>query len=460
MYQKIKRMLLATSVFIFSTFLLSACGGSPDTTDQSTDDHFASFTNSLHQEIKAHWPHMNKVWPTYQYDNHNLILFRLTDDGNVAEAVLLNTKEQRKLKKSEYKNITPPQDGGYEEIKFDGKPSLAMSVTQKSVDEKNSVDTFYRVATHEFVHFYYQNEAMVGVNGENRSQSFPIEKAPRLYRQMIYQNLIKAYDNPSQEQDYLGKAKYWLEKWQTEFPNEYQSIKSTDIAESIARYSDNLSTFVEADTTAAQIYKNADKDIKRNELFYSADAESYEIGFVAALILDQNTPDWKASFYQEKMTVEEKLLKDLPSMAEEMNAEIEAKVSASIEEYNTEVLSSIQDIIDAKKDKGVPYLKIDVTNSTSSMIAEEIITYEEEQITIGYSNQFAVGKKSIVIDNANVYERIDDDGNLFLYIPLQMPYELNSEVLTVASEKLEVDGIKVSAYEENGRTIYFVKANE
>lgn len=455
-----KRIHLGVVFCLALTLILSACGSKTSTETSMQSDDFAEFSATLHEKITTHWPHMDKVWPTYDYNNHNLILFQLTDEYNVSQAILLNTRERRTLEKSEYEAIIPPMDQGYEEVQFDGKPSIVMSVTPQSMSEKNAADLTYRVATHEIVHFYYQGDAMFNTDGESRAQSLPLEKTPRLYRQMIYQSLIHAYDNPGEQQEYLGKAKYWLEKWKGEFPEEYQSIKPTDISESMARYSDNLGTLVTADSTAEDMYQGAEKDIKRSEIFYSADAESYEIGFVAGLLLDQNLPGWKDSFYKSQLTAEELLLKESPSVPDSMDVEMETKVSNAIDTYNTESLASIRDLVDAKKDTSVAYLKIDTTDSTSSMMAAGVVRYEGDEITIQYSNQFKVAGKSIEFRQANVIESGDEEGNQFLYIPLPMTYTSKGDILTVDTETLKVDGIHVSTDTEDGRTIYFVKADE
>lgn len=470
--KKRKRIpLLGMALCLISVLNLTACKSKPVTAEQSAtapektaaspqSDTFTAFTTALHEKISAHWPHMNKIWPAYDYNNHNLVLFQLTDEGNVSGAVLINTRERRLLEKSEYETIAPPMDDGYEEIMFDGKPSIAMSVTQQSMSQKNAVDLTYRVATHEIVHFYYQGDAMFSTDGENRAQNLPLEKTPRLYRQMIYQSLIDAYDNPGDDQEHLGRAKYWLEKWKSEFSKEYEDIKSTDIAESTARYSDNLSTLVTADSTTVDLYQGANKDIMRSKIFYSADDESYEIGFVASLLLDRHLPGWKDSFYKSRLTAEELLLKDVPAVPEHMDPEMEAKVSSAIESYNAKSIAAIQDLADAKKDISVPYLKIDTTASTSSMMAAGVVRYDGDQITLEYSNQFKAGGKSIEFHQANVIDSVDHEGNQFLYIPLPMISTAKGDILTVDTKKLKVDSVKVSTHTEDGRTIYFIKADE
>lgn len=420
---------------------------------------FQEFSKALHQEITTNWPSMNKVWPGLDYDNMNLVLFNLGEDGEVQEAYLLNTKTMRKLDEKEYQSLTPPNPGGYAEIKFEGKKGLSMSVDQETMKDKKALDTTYRIATHEPVHFYYQGEAEFDPNSD-RSQAFPVDKTPRIYRNMLYHNLVLAYEKEGQEQEYLGKAKYWLEKWKSSFPQEYKEIHSTDIIEAPARYIDNFGTFIGKATTKEALAQEGNKNISRGKVFISSDDESYELGYVAALILDQKNPDWKANYYRQKMSIDEILLKDVAQVSEPVNSDIEARITKEVNTYNEKVGTEIQDIVKAHQDKNIPYLKLDITESTSSMSSTGIIRYGKEQVAVNYVNSFKVDNKAVEVNKTNVYDIGDPNGNLLIMIPLTMPYELNKDVLTVKSDKLKIDGIKVQSTTEDGRTVLYAKVKE
>ncbi len=376
-------------------------------------------------------------------------------------AWLLNTKELRSLKEEEYREIEGmPQVDGYEQLEFEGKPSIAMALDMNSITKRNATDESYRIATHELIHFYYQTKASGITENSNRSQVFPVDKTPRIYRMMIFQNLIRAYEKPEQESEFLGKVKYWLEKWKNEFTGEYEAIKATDIAESTARYAENIGTFISQETTEEQFRMEALKNIPRDKVFYSADAESYEIGYVAALILDKKMPGWKDNFYNEDITAEEKLVKDVDVVTETVDPNVEADVSKAIETYNKGTEESIKDLIKARKDTNIPYLKLDISDSLSSMSASGMLVYDGKQVITEYSNRFSVDGKSIEVSRSDVFEEVDADYKQYLIIPLTMPHELTSDVLTVNSDTLKVDGIKIEVSEENGRKIYSAKTGK
>jgi len=82
----------------------------------------------------------------------------LDEEGAVKEAKLLNVNENRPLKKKEYESITPPDPEGYDQIQFQAKPSIVMSVDDTVMETEDSINELYKTATHEMVHFYYQKD--------------------------------------------------------------------------------------------------------------------------------------------------------------------------------------------------------------------------------------------------------------------------------------------------------------
>lgn len=462
--RKPKAVLLTISaLLIISVFLMSACGKKPVVNNEAsaapinqsviTDKEFEAFAKKIQAEIATHWPHMGKVWPGLDYDNLNVVLFKYEADDSISAAFLLNTKEMRSLAEKEYESLNPPSPGGYEKITFDGKNGISLSVSNEILKDKDSHAEYYRIATHEPIHFFYQDE--IAENAEaDRSQAFPIDRTPRLYRSLIYNNLILAYENHDKENTYLAHAKYWFNKWKTEFPEEYKAIKSTDIAEGIARYADNFGTFIGTAKTSEELNKNAALNIERNRVFLSADGESYEIGYVAALILDRKNPDWKKNFYASKMSADELLLNDIEESPEKADIRLSDEVTKTIEGHNAKLSELIEDLVKAKMDTAVSYLKIDITKSTGSMYATDMINYEGEQVSVGYKNTFTANGKTVALNDVNVYESFDDNGNQYLILPLAEPFDIKDNVLTVSNEKLSIEGVKVKTEIDNGRTIY------
>lgn len=471
-------LILGLSSLLIASFSLTACSNSStkvkEETPVITEDNkesetkvadekvtenqegkikFNDYASKVATLVKENWPSMNKVWPTYNYENHNFVLFYLNDEtGEPIEAVLINSSGFRKLEKSEYENISYPNAEGYTEIEFENKPSIAMSVDDYSMNQNDSVNQIYKTATHELVHFYYQSEINV-TEGSSRYQSYPIDKNPRLIRRMLYARLIDAFENPDKEDEYLSKAKFWLDKYNLEYKSESDGIRSTDIAESIARFSENLSTFIGKELSQEEIKDELNKSIPKDIYFISADGESYEIGNVAAYILDRKSPEWKNHFYSSEKNVEEYLLKDVKPLEDTMDTEIEKGATKEVDDNNINAKEQLKDIVAASVNKSIPYLHLDTSKTLGSFTAETMYEYENLFLLSSYSNRFETSGKKIELNSISVIEG-NDENEKYVRIPLTMDFKLKDDVLTIDSKNLKIDGIKVETSSEDGRTIY------
>lgn len=117
---KAKSIFTALAFAMLSTAVLTACSDSPrkesgstdtkteETADKASDDvNFDTYVDQVSELVKLNWPAMDKVWPGYDYTNHNFLIFYLNEEGAVKEAKFLNVNENRSLEKSEYEGITP-----------------------------------------------------------------------------------------------------------------------------------------------------------------------------------------------------------------------------------------------------------------------------------------------------------------------------------------------------------------
>lgn len=411
----------------------------------------------LHEKVKKHWPHMDKVWPGYDYKNHNLLIFDYDEMMEVREAWLLNVDTMRKLEANEYENIQLPQMGGYAELQFEGKPSISMGIDSQSKD-LGLEDEVYKVATHELVHFYYQSQANVSFE-TNRASSYPIDPTPRLYRQMLFHRLIAAYDHPDQEAEYLAKAKYWLEKYKSEFAEEYNATRSTDIVESSARYSENLANLIGDDLDQKAFVEAMQPMIFRNAIFDSASAEGYEIGFIAGLILDRQGVEWKKDFYKNDQLIEEVLLAKVETQEDAADKDFETKLKAEIDKVNQEAQAALGSILKAKDDKSIPYLKLDISQSMASFGASGSLMFDGMEVMTGYTSSYQIGEQRLTINNLSVVQDMEGE-HIYLIIPLTMEHKLEGDVLTIDTPELKLDGVKVQQSQEDGRSILTATVTE
>ena len=87
--------------------------------------------------------------------------------------------------------------------------------------------------------------------------------------------------------------------------------------------------------------KEADKHIRKEQIFIAADKESYEIGYVAGLILDEKDPNWKETFYVTGKGIPEVLLENRTPISDEPDKEIVDRVAREIDRTNKDGILTI-----------------------------------------------------------------------------------------------------------------------
>lgn len=305
-----------------------------------------------------------------------------------------------------------------------------MAIDDNEMDQEDGANQTYRTATHELVHFYYQDNIVMNEEADRTSQ-YLIEVKPRLVRQMIYHNLINAYEQEDKRDEYLSYAKYWLDLYKQEHNQEFLNIKSTDIAEATARYTENPGDFIGENLSKEDSKKKAIENIQKEEIFESADSESYEIGYVAALLLDELKPDWKNNFYESGLTVEETLLENISPKTQKVDKDLEKKVTEKIQESNEFAKEAIDPISKALSDETIPFLKVDIDNAATSYTMQGNYNYQDHEIMAKFSSQYSFEGKTIDIKDQSIIFEFPGNGEGVIVVPLLKDYEYKDGVLTV-----------------------------
>lgn len=432
----------------------------PALAENGNDPHrFSHLVQGVSEHVKARWPMMQTIWPGSDYTRHNLVLFYINQEDQVQEAWLINTKEARALSAEETRSLTVPQPGGYAMAQVLSAPSLVMSVDDFSLNQQDAVSETFRTATHELVHFYHQPSDQMQEAG-SRAQDYPQPVAPRLYRQMVYQNLILAFDQPEARDRALQQARYWQDRWQKEFAQEAQAIRTTDIAEGTAKYMENLGFVVDGKIDQQTLWQRAGELIERDTLFSSSDAESYELGFVACLLLDQTKPGWQTGFYQQKQTPVDALLSSLSPLAQDAPEKVVKQVTDEMEAINQEAQEDLKDVQLARQDNRIPWLELDVTQTQNSNQSRANYLLGEDDVLTGFGAQYRVNGISLRLKEVSVVTTVKEDGSLLFSLPLTQPHAVQDGLLSVNTEQVEADKLPVTTRQEGGRTIYAAKATD
>lgn len=414
------------------------------------------YINDIYEKIKIHWTSMDKVWPGLNYENHNFLLFVLDNDQNIEKIWLMNTKEKREISRDKAENIQVPKNFAYSKLEFEGKPSIASSISISVLDSPFSKDNIlYRIITHEMVHFYYQPMSLLENEGD-RGTLYPLDYKPRLYRKMLFLNLCDAFVN-NDKAKYLSQAKYWFEKWKTEYPNEFKSIENTDIIEGSTRYIEYLGEGITRDMKPEELNKYlVSKTLKISKEGYSlsADSESYELGYISGILLDINLPNWKNEFYNNKKAPVDILLEKVVPIEEKMNPKIEKELIDSIEENNKKISSNIENLVKAEKDIKIPYLKINKLYLSGNFIPDGFYNYNGKEIA---SNVFCIYKiKNQKIElKGTSFISLKENGENYVLIPLLDNYSIKDDTLEINNKKI-IGTVNVKKIVENDSRIIFL----
>lgn len=228
------------------------------------------------------------------------------------------------------------RDALYQFFKFEGKPAMSLSTTSSF-----PVDLF-ELGVHEFFHNQGQASWQSPAGAGGRGTVYPVRWEPRLYRRMIFDHL-KAYVGNAQDSE-LAYAKYWFEKWKTEFPAE--ALSTADGYEGSADYVEKMAGAI------AKHGCSATDSILRQELVamiansghsvsgraFALDSEGYEIGGLATIALRfrQGDPRSWAPRFAQGLTGLEILLENISPVPEKAPDEILATFQKAEGQINRE----------------------------------------------------------------------------------------------------------------------------
>lgn len=448
------------AVFLFKTgvgqgLLLKVSGHQALTSAQMEEE-----IDKVYVLLKEHA--QSKVFLDYELTKHNIVIVEIDDaTGEKINAWSLNTNEKTNLTKDEIDNIEAPAIGGYNSLFFRGKDSIVLSTSKSTLPLLNSVlpvNYLYEIATHEMYHFYYdpiERYEKLGKAAQDRYTIFPKQVLPRVYRKMVYINLVGAYNHPQDETSYLGQAKYWYEMWVREFPNEHESSYVTDIAEGKARYVENMLALSVDDEEKAQ--SQIKKMIFINDkLFDDISSESYELGFISGLLLDTQSPSWKEKINKTNERPVEMLLADVQPIQGDQKEfdKILKKAGKKIEKDNEKIQVKLENIDLAENDTNIAFLSIDNKFSSGSFSVSDFISYMGNVICLDFSADFTSGMDKIKLKSISVYQSQESDAYI---LPLTMDYKLENGYIILDDSKAQ-GKIKVKETKNNdGRLVYIME---
>ncbi|MCB9026764.1 MAG: hypothetical protein H6625_10635 [Bdellovibrionaceae bacterium] len=219
------------------------------------------------------------------------------------------------------------------------------------------------LALHEGFHQMYQSrQRFVADKGFQSGSHYPPKVEPRYYRRMMYDYLKSALKGSVDRFTALSKAKYWYNKWRTEFPGELS--QNVDRHEGTAMYYDVLAVAIGHKGCSASksqiisfINKNYDKFFQTPNDFRD---EGYNIGALSSLQLWIDGDNWVNTVAQGKSPLEI-LFSKYAAISDSDNSMIRQEVSAKEAKEALENEKNLHGDVDNFKSQD--YVRIAIPNS-------------------------------------------------------------------------------------------------
>lgn len=399
----------------------------------------------------------SEIWSGTKAENYHVIITNgntgyYVSNGNYEE---IDTSQDDEIKNTF--QMLQYAVGMYQPVTYREETITAMNLMK--MNETCTEDDLLRnfiILMHESFHLHSQSgwqsvNAVAAIeNGKSdmRASAYPLDGRPRILRAMQYDCLYRALNEESDDGGlkHLENAKYWYEKWLNEYPEEYLSIKDTDLSEGTAEYFGN---------EIKRILQNGKCSLATPEEFakqcQSADAESYNLGDIAIQLLKKRGEFKETDFEEGGNTPLEVLMGNIKDSNEEPeNPKLANIISDNAKKINSQVSECFSDFINADLRGEMTYIGIDSESLTGIM--SEGFYYLSEIDKTGWQNAF-ISNLNIRVDGKNVLEYGDS-----ILIPV-MELEITKKDNMISSIKADKITLNASVrfekrFDKRGNVIY------
>ena len=272
---------------------------------------------------------------------------------------------------------------------------------------------------HESFHSYVQegeNQWIKPPKGQASHQVFPIVHDPRIYRKLMILSLVDVLNNESHKAQGYSRAKYWLNKFNAQFPDEVAGVKEADIHEGTAEYFGR--------TVVKSVYTNYSliQPYEGSALAAPMNIEAYMLSIAINLAIAEGRKDEViASFEKGLRSPIDILLSDVAVPAaydESADKADHDRIMAEIDKiYGPEspYFKPMYDLIDTHRKGTNTYL---VTTSRHSSMGQSMGTYQlTDADLLGYKCQVALTELLVNIELAGCTTLSPPSSNLY-FVPV------------------------------------------
>ncbi|MDN3352320.1 hypothetical protein [Actinomadura sp. DC4] len=332
----------------------------------------APVATEVHGYVAKVWPDAGRIWPGVVLKDRRIIL------GDGKDARLITVEGIKNLSAADLiqHKVVIPQSGSLYTT-WDGHPAIVINAADPSYAEEaksehaSLSEILYGAATDELFHSWQQRGRP---STQMRGTEYPLAVTPRLYRAMLYDDVVVAYHDPNQRRQRLGNAAYWYGKWSKEYPDEAKRAVATDGAEGASGYFDAISAAMaqgadrknRADIREHVAYQPLDQG-GMDPRHLTVDGEAAPLGALAGLILDEEKKPWQKQMVQGGQTPVGLLLQGVPPTAEQPSDELRQAIQDALAKQNSDLIPRFNPLVRAYNDNGDKLLLIPLEAATGDL---------------------------------------------------------------------------------------------
>jgi hypothetical protein len=354
--------------------LVTGCSGhSQKTATVSKATALAPVSNEVHGYVAKVWPEAGRIWPGVVMKDRRIIL----GDGKTARLITVEGVKNLSAADLAQRKLTIPPSGSLYTT-WDGHPAVVINSADPSYADEAKAgrmslsEVLFGAATDELFHSWQQRGRPPNQR-QLRGTEYPLAVAPRLYRAMLYDDVLVAYKDPAQRRQRLQNAAYWYSRWQKEYAAEAQRAVPTDAAEGAAGYFDAVSAAMAQGADRKNLkqvreqvaYEPLDQGVDTRRL--SVDGEAAPLGALAGLILDEMKKPWQKQVTQGGQTPVGVLLQGVPPVAERPSDDLRQVIQDELAKQNSDLIPRFNPLVRAYNNSSDALLLVPLETATGDL---------------------------------------------------------------------------------------------
>lgn len=383
--------MLVTILALFSGTAFVSCSDKDNTDNPLTSEEPSMPKLSEDFEDLATWvtaavqrchPYIRQFWnEDADPANFNLLL----TNESMNKLYLINAEGKREIPQSEWddalrRGMSEVESAGYYFLTFQNRYCCLQIHSLESWERQKQIMQMLNGTTptaqdmafdvlhtlyHEAFHNYVQE-----LNGWTKSdevsirdQAYPVNYDPRIYRKLAFIALQKAWEEPAQAAEQYARAKYWTQKYETQFAQEAKTIMEADVVEGTAEYFGR--SIIHAAFPDYQLLYGTDE----LSLSSSVENECYQLSVAVQLIRrDGRMNEAMKAFKNLEATPIDFLLKDVAvpnNYDESRDAADVAKISTAMDKQYSEsnpYMAPVVALVNRHKSGQAVYLAVNNSN--------------------------------------------------------------------------------------------------